>query len=465
MKRKIILFPLIILICNNLAASSTILRDDPGTLDWSFETNAYIHNCSPAIDSLGNIYFGNYADSLYSLNPNGELNWVFPTGGNITASPNILLDGRICFGSYDHNFYMLNNDGSLSWSFDANSSIPYSAAVRYDGIIYFGCNSDLLYALDFQGDVIWSRNIPEEINKPPVIGPDGTIYIATSNQIFALNEDGTTRWQQASTGNTCPVVDGDRVYYFNSYWLKAVDFNGNIIWTTHSFGFDNIQSTPAIGKNGNIYFGLINGQLRAYNRNGVFLWYTPYEPGSHIKTGPLIDDAGNISYGSSNDNFYSIASGGSQNWVYHTDGSITSSPAITSEGNLIFGSYDGNLYCLYGYESTLSKYASPMYGVDAFRTFSYYSNIYPSQNRILFDYTIVNTTEEDTLFIYNNTDETLEVFHEYYSDVFQVSLLNPSNQIAPDDSLALLISFQPVEEETTEVNLRIYTLSLTVLFT
>jgi len=457
-RKKIILmvFFLIILICN-LSASSTMLRDDPGTLDWSFETNGYIHNCSPAIDTLGNIYFGNYADTLYSLNPEGELNWVFPTEGNITASPNILPDGRICFGSCDHNFYMLNNDGSLCWSFDANSSIPYSAAIRYDGIIYFGCNSGILYALDFDGDVIWSRNIPEVMNKPPVIGPDGTIYIATSNQLFALNEYGTTKWQKPASGNTCPVLDGDRVYYFNGYCLVAVDFSGNSIWTTHSFEFDNIQSTPVIGKNGNIYFGLINGQLRAYNRNGIFLWYTPYEPGSHIKTGPLIDDAGNISYGCSNDNFYSIASVGSQNWVFQTDGSITSSPAITSDGNLVFGSYDGNLYCLYGYESSLSKYASPMYGVDAFRSFSYYSNIYPSKNRILFDYTIVNTTEEDTLFIYNNTDETLEVFYEYYSDVFQVSLLNPSNQIAPDDSLSLLISFQPVEEEITEINLRIYT--------
>ncbi len=455
MKRLIIL--ILLLFVYNLNAAASILRDEPGTLDWSFETNSYIHNCSPAIDSFGNMYFGNYGDSLYSISPEGELNWVFPTGGNITASPNILPDGRICFGSNDHNFYMLNNDGSLSWSFDTNSSISYSATVRYDGIIYFGCNSDILYALDFEGDIIWTMNMSEEIKKTPVIGPDGTLYITTLTQLFALNEDGTTKWQKPASGNTCPVLDGDRIYYFNSHYLKAVDFNGNTIMTIHNWEFDNVYSTPAIGKKGNIYFGLINGQIRAYNRNGVALWYTNYNPGSHIKTGLLLDDNGNIFYGSCDDNFYCISTDGSANWEFPTEGTITSSPAITSEGKLVFGSYDGNLYCLHGYESNLSKFASPMYGVDCSRTFSHYSNIYTSKNRVVFDYTVVSTSEEYTLIVYNNTAETVQIFFEYHSDVFQVNSLNPSNQIAPDDSLSLIITFRPVAEEVTDAKLVIYT--------
>ena len=434
-----------------------MLRDEPGTLDWSFETNSIIFKSSPMIDSFGNIYFGNLGDSLYSLSPTGELNWAFPTGSIITASPAILPDGRICFGSRDHNFYMLNNDGSISWSFDAGSSIPRSGAVRYDGIIYFSTDSDILYALNFGGGVLWSRNLPEEIRSSPVLGPDGTIYLMTLTKLYALDENGVTKWYKTGASYSDPVVDGNRIYYFNNSYLKAVDFNGNSVLSIGIGNINNTHSTPAIGKKGNIYFGTSLGQLMAYNRNGLLLWYTAYEPGSHIKTGPLIDDAGNIYYGCNNDNFYSIASDGSQNWVFQTNGSITSSPAITSEGNLVFGSYDGNLYCLNGYESELSKYASPMYGVNCSRTFSHYSNIYPSRNRILFDYTIVNTTEEDTLIVYNNTDETVQIFFECNSNIFQVSLLNPSNQIAPNDSLALLISFQPMAEEVTEANLIIYT--------
>jgi sugar lactone lactonase YvrE len=407
------------------------------------------------IDSSGNFYFGNLSDSLYSLNPNGELNWAFPTGSIITASPAFLPDGRICFGSRDENFYVLNNDESLSWSFDAGSDIIYSSAVRYDGIIYFSTDSDILYSLDFDGNVLWNTGISEEIRTAPVIGPDGTIYLITLTKLYALDENGNTKWFIDAESNSTPVVDADRIFFFNGRYLKAVDFNGNYIFAINTENNNNIYSTPAIGKNGNIYFGTTTGQLRAYNRNGLFLWHSANEPGNQVKTGPLIDAEGNIYYGCLNDCFYSISPDGSQNWEFQTGGSITSSPAITPEGDLIFGSADGTLYCVYGCESELSQFGSPMYGVNCSRTFSYYSNIRSSQNRIYFSNTVVNSTEEDTLIVYNNTDETVQIFTECLSDLFQVSC--SSNQIAPFDSLAVSISFQPVAEELIESRLSIST--------
>jgi outer membrane protein assembly factor BamB len=438
-----------------LSADFHTSRDEPGTLNWSYETNSSIFQSSPMIDSNGNIYFGNLSDSLHCLSPDGNLNWTFPTGSIITASPAFLPDGRICFGSRDENFYVLNDDGSLSWSFDAGSDILFSSAVRYDGKIYFSTDSDILYALDFDGNVIWSTGIQEEIRTAPVIGPDGTIYLITSTRLYALNENGYTKWFIEADSYSPPVVDAENIFFYNGRYLKAVDFDGNYIFAINTENNNNKYSTPAIGKNGNIYLGTTTGQIRAYNRNGLFLWQSANSSGSQVKTGPLIDAEGNIYYGCLNDCFYSIASDGAQNWEFQTGGSITSSPSITPDGNLVFGDADGTLYCLYGYESELSQFGSPMYGINCSRTFSYYSNIRSSQNRVYFSNTVVNSTEEDTLIVYNNTDETVQIYTECSSNRFQISC--SSNQIAPNDSLEILISFQPIVEELIESQLIIST--------
>jgi hypothetical protein len=154
--------------------------------------------------------------------------------------------------------FAINPDGSYKWDFllleDKVYFSEYAPAIGPDGKIYID-NGDgyvaFLYALNPDGTKAWEFATGQNTASSVVIGADSTIYVGGSTyvspshriKLYALNPDGTEKWRFPKAGNP-------EKYSFN-------------------------LSTPVIGTDGNIYFGIpgdSDGRLYALRPDGTELW-------------------------------------------------------------------------------------------------------------------------------------------------------------------------------------------------
>jgi outer membrane protein assembly factor BamB len=143
------------------------------------------------------------------------------------------------------------------------------------------------------------------IDSSPVIDNNGTIYISAWNTLYALNPNGTEKWQ----------------------WYNK----------------DLESSSPALAEDGTLYIGLKDGKLYAINPNGTVKW--SFKGGSKIYSSPAIEDDGTIYIGvwskgsTSQGVFYAINPNGTEKWRYNADFYVFQSPAIGDDGTVYFASH------------------------------------------------------------------------------------------------------------------------------
>jgi outer membrane protein assembly factor BamB len=327
---------------------------------------------SPAIAPDGTIYAGSGDDSLYAINPDGTLKWVYETGQAVSASPVIGSDGTIYAASYDRQLYALTPDGALKWVFPTKTVLTSSPAIGSDGTIYVsGTNLDRLvyycgvtvtvsriYAINPDGSKKWEfdKLLSGVINSSPVVGSDGTIYIASEGDI--LND----RANICDDTSNFPPSDVDPNYPVNGH-LYAINPDGTLKWEFRALG--PIDSSPSIGADGTIYLGsdgtiyaygnslheynTVNprtiGYLYAIDPSGQLKWYTDLF--GNVKSSPAIGNDGTIYVGSDKEDFFALnPADGSIKWQYPTRGPVRSSAAIAADGTIYVGSNDGSLYAL-----------------------------------------------------------------------------------------------------------------------
>ncbi len=143
-----------------------------------------------AITGDGLALIGAYDGCLYAFAPNMEVTWQFQTEAIIhQCSPAIAADGTIYFGSWDHCLYALSSDGRLKWKFGAERPISSSPAVAADGTIYFGSEDRRYYALHPDGGLKWELRTDSPVLSSPAITDEGNVVICTHNRsILALDE-------------------------------------------------------------------------------------------------------------------------------------------------------------------------------------------------------------------------------------------------------------------------------------
>lgn len=104
------------------------------------------------------------------------------------------------------------------------------------------------------------------------------------------------------------------------------------------------DSSPAIGSDGTIYFGTVNGRLWAVNPNGTKQWV--FRAGREIKSSPAVGSDGTIYFGCRDRNFYAVGANGKKEWTFKTGAWVDSSPALAQDGTVYFGSWDKKFYAL-----------------------------------------------------------------------------------------------------------------------
>ncbi len=351
-------------------------------LDWTFEANDGIVS-SAVIGYDGTIYvgagwyFNGTLDScLYALNPDGSVKWCFkgddgffstpalgPDGtlyitgvdgymyaveDSVTygklrwrtyldywfslSSPAISHDGQTVYaGSPSFKFFAINTaDGSVNWSYKTGWCIISSAAINDDGIIYCGTKFHKVYAYsdvlqgpewDFSTGVFYDGHL---VDCSPAIGPDGTIYV------------GSDPYGAAGMGHLAVPVD-------TNFW--AINPDGSLKWAFATG--DGVESSPAVGTDGIVYFGSYDSCLYSVTDMGNYgsqNW--KFKTDGPIDGSPTIDGDGTVYIASRDSTLYALRPDGSVKWSYPLNDATEASPTIDGNGYLYIGDFSGTFFKL-----------------------------------------------------------------------------------------------------------------------
>ena len=224
------------------------------------------------------------------------------------SQPAIGPDGTVYIGVTHQPLCAIDGTtGVLKWctgaTADGNSSSPAVTApipgqpIAHAWGIYVGARDNALWAVNDDGTTAWRNKIQldGDVMSPPTVAPDGTIYMTcgclSAGIIWATNPDGTVRWSiqipnninnsSVTFSNDTPPGVVRRLYVgSNNGSLWAVDdlggANVSVAWslTPNNVKGTNYNSSPAVDKNGHIYWGSAKGFFKARDdgNHGTLLW-------------------------------------------------------------------------------------------------------------------------------------------------------------------------------------------------
>lgn len=315
-------------------------------LKWKFDTGDGVES-SPAIGKDGTIYVGTFTDHFYALNPNGSLKWQFTRKGeHFRSSPTIAKDGTIYVTAV----------GGLRPNFSAHLGKEVDAG------------TPKIYALNPDGTVKWEfvlGGIMSGIVYSPAIAKDGTIYMISGgakmpgavggDRFWAINPDGTEKWH-FTTGDAMysgAALADDGTIYFGcaDTYFYALNPDGKLKWkystSPKARERDDIwDAVPAIGPDGTIYIGNYDNNLYAFTPEGTVKW--KFKTNEKIEAIPSFGPDGTIyvgTYSPGNDKYlYALTPDGKEKWRFETGQGVYGAPAVDANGILFFGSYDGYFY-------------------------------------------------------------------------------------------------------------------------
>jgi outer membrane protein assembly factor BamB len=367
----------------------------PGKLRWvcplpmtATNGNGSGIDSSPAIGPDGTVYVTTAGNTLYAINPtNGAIEWTNSDGvgsrtysDNLlaTSSPSVDSNGVIYIGTDDGRVLAINTNGVTIWTNYPGEEIHSVVAIPGNGALYVNVGSyesPSLFAFNSSGATNWSSTIDTEGDgcSSPSVGSDGTVYSEPSAflnpmqaTMTAFSSNGSPLWtypfgllESFPQHSLCPspALGSDGTLYFagNDSWVYALNPNGTPKWIYDISDFENntsgalvtnIESSPAIGSDGTVYFGADDYNLYAVT-NGVLKWVFTNAQNILISS-PAIAADGTIYIGSLDYNLYAVTNG-VLSWVFtNATNYVLSSPAVASDGTVYFTSEDGNLYAVYG---------------------------------------------------------------------------------------------------------------------
>ena len=213
----------------------------------------------------------------------GQELWRVNTSGEVKSAPTIGPDGEIYVVTQNGLLLVLNPDGSERWRAIIGGSSMFSSASRAvtsnEGTVHIVNDGHLL---TFSAEGTPGLNIGKSggFTAPPALGPDGTIYVMSNDStLWALSADGKDLWNQKLCsvygGGTWPgpVISSEGVVFgvCKGEDIYALDpLNGSLLWSYKTN--DRMESTPAEGAKGKVYFASTSGWVFAMDKGGKPVW-------------------------------------------------------------------------------------------------------------------------------------------------------------------------------------------------
>jgi hypothetical protein len=267
-------------VSSNTASLQVTLRQANGRVKWRFQHDAMYALVRPATGPDGSIYAVDVNGTLYSLSPEGALNWLALAAGSKGVT--VGQDGTVYTG--DENWIKaFTPAGALKWTFVQNprAFILLGPNVGPDGNIYAVATQGIgVHSLTPDGQLRWS--LPETYDRrivdyqEIVFGPNGStmqmIFLA-NNHLRAIKLDGSPVFSNTSTGNQ-PAAGQDGTIYTTYTMLGAYNPNGSVKWSFAGQPVHNAATGPTVGPDGAIYFAQNLAYLYSVNPNGSQRWLT-----------------------------------------------------------------------------------------------------------------------------------------------------------------------------------------------
>ena len=278
----------------------------------------------------------------------------------------------------------------LRWDYTTAGGVWSSPVISEDGTVYFG-SGHWLWALNQDGSLKWNCDIGLIWSSSPAISGDGTIYIGCEDGLYAIEDSityGRLKWTYP-TGydiNAPILVGNDGTIYAAAGQLHAIDAAGSLKWTYH-IGIASSSGGPAPSLDGSTVYiqhaTAFDYYLAAIDTNGTVKWEC------HIGSAPFNFSESTPAVGSDSTIYFPLFDGGDLvainpngtiKWVCpDIDAVRYSSPAVGPGDTIYVGSMNGDLCAVnpdgtlkWSYATGAAVYSSP--AVDASGTIYVGSN-------------------------------------------------------------------------------------------
>ena len=332
--------------------------------------------------------------------PTNKLKWMYATKCNINySSPAIAANGTIYIGdtgssTQSPRLYAISASGKVKWTYETIGILDSPALSADDSTIYVGAGGDYygddgpdwrLYAISSSGSLRWTFQTGDWIQNAPVVGNDGMIYIASlDHKLYAIHPDGSLNWSFDTGGEgirSSPAIGSDGTVYFgvgetylgeDGTWVfagrvYALNADGSQKWDYPTGGA--MISCAAIGSDGTVYIGCGDSKLYAINEDGTLKW-------THTTDGPVYSSPGigpdgaiyvggmHYTFGSGagveSGNLRAINPDGSLRWVFEAGSfEVRASPAIGADGTVYAGDTNGFFFAVNPNGTEKWSYALP----------------------------------------------------------------------------------------------------------
>ncbi|MBC8137307.1 MAG: PQQ-binding-like beta-propeller repeat protein [Fibrella sp.] len=248
---------------------------------------------------------GTIASFAYTVDGGGNVVTEAPQFQTVTAAASAVTTPVI---GPDNSYYVSSStllaQSAQFHAFKQDRTRPYPA-VDLDGAVATGValsadgtkayvatgltagESVKLYGINTEtGAILWERILPTAtlVSGAPAVGPDGTVYIGTWGDVADSGAAGGQVF--AVDANTGDIVPG---------WPFRVPFDPTVSL------YSDIDSSVAVGSDGLVYAGSLNGKLYAIRPNGIKRWEASVF--GEIRTTPVVGPDNTVYIGSDNSTF------------------------------------------------------------------------------------------------------------------------------------------------------------------
>ena len=129
---------------------------------------------------------GQFDGALYSLNRNGEIEWIFPHGGS--AAPPLLFKNELVVPMPGNRIAMLDpKSGTKKWEFDAKDTARWGGVTTFGSYLLASSYEGNLFVLDpAKGELKWKYNFGAPIQGGPIVMDEKAWVLTRKGRLFSM---------------------------------------------------------------------------------------------------------------------------------------------------------------------------------------------------------------------------------------------------------------------------------------